>query len=895
MKNILSLLLLVALAGCASSNKQPVDYVDPFVGTGFHGHTYPGATVPFGAVQLSPDTRLYDWDACSGYHYSDNSILGFSHTHLSGTGCIDLGDILFHPTTSSAKLQESGYFFEPLAFAHKDETASAGYYSVNFKKEGIKAELTATTYTGLHRYTYTKGKDRNLIIDLAHVLGGDAIDAVQLVKRSDNEFVGMRRTQGWTPDQYIYFVAQFSANIQAVDFLNDKVVQLNFGVSDGQPLVAKVGLSVASEAAARENLAHDVSGFDFDAVRTQAREQWNTALSDIIVEGSETDKMNFYTAQYHAKIVPNIVSDANAPKKSYSTFSLWDTYRAWNPLVTLTNPALVNDMINSFLDWYDVSGELPLWTLSAGETYCMIGYHTASVIADAYRKGIRGWDAERALAALKVSSNINRKGSDFYVKNGFIPSDVKIESVSCLLEYAYDDWCIAQLAKDLGREADYREYSQRALSYINVFDGDTKFFRGKKENGSWDVFNQFIPEQAYTEANAWQYRFSVPHDMNGLMQLFGTKESFVEQLDSLFIIESRIPTELKDITGLIGQYAHGNEPSHHIAFLYNYVGQPWKTQALTRRILKEMYQPTPEGIIGNEDCGQMSAWYIMSSLGLYQVSPGTDEILLTTPLFPQAIIKLGNGKTLTIKANNPDKNIYIDKVTLNGKEIANNYVTYEQLMEGGTLDFTLSKQPNLTRGVAEATYPYSMTKGLVVSIPTTTQDLDLFENKAAADLVSTTPGASIYYTLDGSEPSEKATLYTSPIPLTSSKTIKAKAYKEGYAPSKTFSVDATLAIFAPPVKAIGKERGVNYRYYEGEFHKVGDINEKAVVAKGVLPEPSIKGAKQGDHFAFIFDGIIEVPEDGIYAFMTKTDDGSVLYINGKKVVNNDGSHAAYVV
>ncbi|GHT43099.1 alpha-1 2-mannosidase [Bacteroidia bacterium] len=895
MKKFCSSFLLLTLLGCSSGNKQPVDYIDPFIGTGFHGHTYPGATVPFGAVQLSPDTRLGDWDACSGYHYSDNTMLGFSHTHLSGTGCIDLGDILFHPTTREAKLQASGYFFEPLAFSHKNETASAGYYSVNFKDEGIKAELTATTYAGLHRYTYKKGKEQNIIIDLAHALGGDAIDAASLETRSDNEIAGMRLTQAWTPDQAIYFVAQFSQNFQAADLLSDKVMRLNFGVSDGKPIIARVGLSIVSEAAARDNLEHDVSGFDFDAVCTQARDQWNTAVSDIIVEGSEADKKNFYTAQYHAKIVPNIVSDAIEPKKHYSTFSLWDTYRTWNPLMTLTNHELVNDMINSFLDWYDINGELPLWSLSTGETYCMIGYHTASVIADAYRKGIRGWDAERALAALKVSSNINRKGSDFYVKNGFIPSDVRIESVSCLLEYAYDDWCIAQLAKDLGREADYQEYSQRALSYINVFDGDTKFFRGKKENGSWDEFNQFIPEQAYTEANAWQYRFSVPHDMNGLMQLFGTKESFVEQLDSLFIIESRIPEELKDITGLIGQYAHGNEPSHHIAYLYNYVGQPWKTQALTRRILREMYQPTPEGIIGNEDCGQMSAWYIMSSLGMYQVSPGTDEILLTTPLFPQAVIKLGNGKTLTIKANNPDKNIYIDKVTLNGKEIANNYVTYEQLMEGGTLDFTLSKQPNLTRGVADETCPYSMTKGLVVSIPTTTQDLDLFENKAAADLVSATPGASIYYTLDGSEPSEKATLYTSPIPLTSSKTIKAKAYKDGYAPSKTFSVDATLAIFAPPMKAIAKERGVNYRYYEGEFHKVGDITEKAFVEKGVLPEPSIKGAKQGDHFGFIFEGIIEVPEDGIYAFMTKTDDGSVLYINGKKVVNNDGSHAAYVV
>jgi hypothetical protein len=563
--------------------------------------------------------------------------------------------------------------------------------------------------------------------------------------------------------------------------------------------------------------------------------------------------------------------------------------------MTLTNHELVNDMINSFLDWYDVSGELPLWTLSAGETYCMIGYHTASVIADAYRKGIRGWDAERALAALKVSSNINRKGSDFYVATGFIPSDIKIESVSCVLEYAYDDWCIAQLAKDLGHEKDYQEYSQRALSYINVFDGYTKFFRGKKANGNWDVLNELVPEPAYTEGTAWQYRFSVPHDINGLIQLFGNKERFITQLDSLFIIEEDLESELKDMTGLIGQYAHGNEPSHHIAYLYNYVGQPWKTQTLTRRILKEMYQPAPEGLIGNEDCGQMSAWYIMSSLGLYQIAPGSNEFVLTTPLFPHATIHLANSKTLEITANNPDNNIYIDKVTLNGKEIANNYLTYAQLMEGGTLNFTLTKQPNLTRGVAEATYPYSQTGGLAVSIPYTTQDLDLFIGSAAVDLGSATADAKIYYTVDGKEPSETATLYTAPIPLMSSKTIKAKAYKEGYAPSKTFSIDATLAVFAPPVAAVGKENGVNYHYYEGEFHKVGDINEKAVVTQGILPEPNIKGAKRGDHFGYIFTGIIEVPEDGIYDFMTCTDDGSVLYIDGKKVVNNDGSHAAYVV
>jgi predicted alpha-1,2-mannosidase len=723
-------LFILFFTACSLQTKQAVDYVDPFIGTDFHGHTYPGATVPHGAVQLSPDTRKGNWDACSGYHYSDNTITGFSHTHLSGTGCMDLGDILFHPTTQEVYHRPSGYFFDPLTFSHKDETAVPGYYSVKFKQEGIKAELTATTYAGVHRYTYDKGKNQQLVVDLMHLLGEETIDSVYAVQRTDNEIAGMRRTQGWTPNQYVFFVAQFSDHFQSADFIDNNVI-LNFGVSKGKPIIAKVGLSVVSEENARENLAHDVSGFDFDAVRRQAYESWNEALSDILVEGTKEDMTIFYTAQYHTKIVPNVVSDVNGDyrrndmrivrippnEKRYSTFSLWDTYRAWNPLVALTDPQLVTDMIRSFLDMYDATGELPIWPLSAGETFCMIGYHSVSVIADAWMKGIRDFDIEKAFKAMKVSSNINQKGSDYYVKNGFIPSNIKNESVSCLLEYAYDDWCIAQIAKELKKENEYKEYMQRALSYVNVFDSYTKFFRGKRSDGNWDSpFNRFSPGHAYTEATAWQYRFYVPHDINGLVQLFGCKESFIEQLDSLFIVESKIDGEQSDITGLIGQYVHGNEPSHHMAYLYNYVGQPWKTQAMTRRIIREMYQPTPEGIVGNEDCGQMSAWYVWSSLGLYPVCPGSNEWVLTTPVFPKSMIHLPDGKTLEIKSNNSGKNGYIDQVILNEHVIENNYVTYEQLKEGGTLEFILSNRPNLTRGVVENTYPYSLTKELKVSL-----------------------------------------------------------------------------------------------------------------------------------------------------------------------------------
>lgn len=920
--NWLLLICAVVLAACGENNKQPVDYVNPFVGTGFHGHTYPGATAPYGAVQLSPDTRKGNWDACSGYHYSDSTLLGFSHTHLSGTGCIDLGDVLFHPTTQQTLTNSGEYIFSPLPFSHKDEKASPGYYSVHLKEEGIKAELTATTYTGVHRYTYDKGKNQKLIVDMAHLLTDEVIDSVYVKQTADNEIIGMRRTQGWVLNQYVFFVAQFSKGFEDIQFVNDgKILQsgeepqssnqqiiINFGISDGTPVVAKVSFSIVSEANARENLQADISGFDFDAVHQGTRNKWEEALADItVVSNNESDLVNFYTAAYHTKIIPNVVSDANgsyrrhdmsistapADQKRYSTFSLWDTYRAWNPLMTLTNHELVNDMINSYLDMYDATGELPIWPLSAGETGTMIGYHAVSVIADAYVKGIRGYDAEKAFEAMKVSSDINKKGSDYYIKYGFIPSNIKRESVSCLLEYAYDDWCIAQMAKSLGKEQDHQTYINRSLNYLNVFDGKTKFFRGKRLDGNWEEpFNPFAPGRAYTEATAWQYRFYVPHDVNGMIQLFGGKETFTNQLDSLFIVESKLDGHMQDITGLIGQYAHGNEPSHHMAYLYNYVGQPWKTQEKTRRILREMYQPTPEGIIGNEDCGQMSAWYIFSSLGLYPVCPGSNEFVLTTPLFEKATVQLANRNTLEIVANNPERNIYIQKVLWNGVEVETNYITYNQLIEGGTLEFVLSSEPNTQWGTSPETYPYSLTQGNVVSVPYTSVDLDLFERKITVDLASATPDARIYYTLNGKEPDETTTLYTAPFDITADTRIKAKAYKDGFQPSKTFEILATKAVFDKAIPSVSNPTGVNYEYYEGYYQSVNEIEKTPVVKRGTMDEPSISDARQEDHFAYVFSGFIYVPEKGVYEFSTISDDGSVLYINDKKIVDNDGSHAA---
>lgn len=915
--------LMFMLGACSSTEKTPVDYIDPMIGTGFHGHTYPGATVPFGAVQLSPDTRRGNWDACSGYHYDDTTLLGFSHTHLSGTGCLDFGDILFRPTTQDINLTSQGDIYQPAAFSHKDEKAMAGYYSVILKDENIKAELTATTYTGVHRYTFPKDKTASIIIDLAHqLLSDEVIYETELEKTANNEIVGMRRTRGWVDNQYVYFVAQFSQPFESVDFVNEKKLLpadekltgtdiqavLKFDVKDGKPIIAKVGLSVVSAENARENLEHDVKDFDFDAVRNAAYTTWANAISTITVEGGSKDDMtNFYTAMYHAMVVPNTVSDINGdyrrhdmeiarlPKgeKQYSTFSLWDTFRAWNPLMTLIDTTLVNNLVISYLDMYDASGELPIWALSAGETGTMIGYHSVSVIADAYLKGIRGFDAEKALTAMQVSSEKNKKGADYYIKYGFIPSNIKKESISCLLEYAYDDWAIAQMAKAMGKEDVYNKYIERSQNYINVFDGSTKFFRGKRIDGNWETpFNPYEIGRAYTEATAWQYRFFVPHDVNGMVQLYGGKDLFVASLDSLFTVDSNVEGDLSDITGLIGQYAHGNEPSHHMAYLYDYVGQPWKTQAMTRRLLHDMYQPTPEGISGNEDCGQMSAWYILSSLGLYSVCPGSNEFVLTTPLFEKATVKLANGKTLTILANNPEKNVYIDKVEINGKEIDTNFITYKQLMEGGELRFTLSSKPNMTRGTSMAASPYSYTTENIVSIPYVDKDLNLFLDNIDVALATVTEGAQVRYTLDGSEPTENSTLYEKPFNLGKTTQIKAKGFKEGFAPSRTLSIQATKAELKPSLNVQPTKTGTSYKYYEGLYHKVADVEKSPLIESGVMPEPSIKGAKQEDHFGYIFSGLINVPEDGVYTFQTRSDDGSILMIGNEKVVDNDGSHAA---
>lgn len=692
--------------------------VNPFIGTAGHGHTYPGATSPFGAVQLSPDTRTMGWDASSGYHYSDSTIIGFSHTHLSGTGCSDLADILFRPVSSDS-------IWSPLTFSHKDEKASPGYYKVYLQKENILAELTTTTHCGIHRYTYQSSSPQKLIIDLKHSLDNEPIQHAMISQKSKNEIIGMRCSDGWIKGQNIYFAVRFSKNINnIISYKDGKTVtteiqkEINgkdlkalvlFDQEDHSPLVCRVGISAVSCKNAMLNLETEAGKATFGELQAANELVWEKQLSCIEVSGqTPEDITKFYTALYHTMVVPNEMNDVNGqyakrdnsigqlPKgeKAYSTLSLWDTFRTWNPLMTLLDTTLVNNIINTMLRNYDETGELPVWPLWNEETYCMIGYHSVPVIVDAYLKGIRGFDAEKALEAMKASANKERKGTEYFNQLGFIPYDKSNESVSCLLEYCYDDWCIAQFAKAINHTDDYKTYLERSEYYKNIFDKSTRFFRPKSSDGKWQTpFDTYKINSAYTEATPWQYRFFVPHDVKGLTTLFGGKSALGKALDSIFTVQPTVDPEIPDISGSIGQYVHGNEPSHGIIYLYSYIGQAWKTQKWARRILNEMYQATPDGICGNEDCGQMSAWFVLTSLGLYPECPGSNEYILTTPLFEKAIINLANGHKLKIIANNPQENTYISDVYFNGQKLTAPYILHKQIMQGGTLKFVLSKQP----------------------------------------------------------------------------------------------------------------------------------------------------------------------------------------------------------
>lgn len=738
------LIFLAQIFSWAQSNSGPAKYVNPFIGTGsidslsLSGSNFPGAVVPFGFVQLSPDTDDSPEDPCSGYDYADNRIAGFSHTHLSGTGVADLFDFLFMPFRGKEKWypntkgDQKGY---SSSFNHSNEMATPGYYSVFLDDPQIKVELTATEHCGMHRYTSRNEEPFSIIVDLNHSLDKKRpywscriIDA-QIKIIDEHTIEGYRAITGWANLRHIYFRAEFSkpfskSLIKAGSriYTNGKIANhqylktiLTFDENNKTPLTVKVGLSSVSYEGARNNLKAEIQDFNFDKIKNKAEDLWNKELSVMDIEGSKEQKVIFYTSLYHTFIHPSNIADVNgdyidcngelknAPdKKHYSTFSLWDTYRAAHPLYTITQEKRTGEFINSMIRQYSDYGYLPIWQLWGQETYCMIGNHAIPVIVDAFHKNIPNVDYQLAYKAIKASSTTSHQNSPFNIldKYQYFPENLQSQSVSIALEIAYDDWCVAQMAKELGFNEDYNYFIKRSNYYKNLFDPTIGFFRAKDDKGNW--IEPFSPLKyggnggyPFTEGNAWQYLWYVPEDVDALKNLFGGEKQFTEKLDTFFTLEAKPGDVNGNASGFIGQYAHGNEPSQHIAYLYDYTNTPWKSQYYTNKIVKELYSSTPSGYSGNEDCGQMSAWYIFSALGFYPVNPANNVYCFGSPQLKNAKINLANGKTFeVITINGGNENIYIQSILLNGKAYKKNFITYKDIVSGGKIEFYMGSKPN---------------------------------------------------------------------------------------------------------------------------------------------------------------------------------------------------------
>ncbi|MDB5153380.1 MAG: hypothetical protein JWR54_2131 [Mucilaginibacter sp.] len=719
-------------------------YVDPYIGTGFHGHVFVGANVPFGAVQLGPTNLSQGWDWCSGYHISDSTIVGFQHTHLSGTGIGDLGDISFMPTNGPIKVfkgtlqdPKSGYFS---LFDHKDEVVKPGYYSVKLKRYGIGVRLTASKRVGFHEYTYPASAQSHLIIDLQEGIGWDQ-PAETFIKLVNNHTIeGYRFSKGWAADQRIYFTAVLSKPIKEFAVYDSTALKqgvilkaqkvkgvITFSTSSGEKVLVKVGISPVSSANALMNINQEIPGWDFNRVVTGADGAWNTELEKIRIRADSLSQLKkFYTAMYHTMIAPSIFNDVNgdywgADKKIHkhasftnlTTFSLWDTYRANNPLYTIIQPERVSDMINTMLAIYQQQGGLPVWHLMANETNCMVGNSAVAVIVDAYLKGVNGFDAKLAYQAVKSTQMKDQRGLKYVKELGYIPADSTTQSVAMGLEYAIDDWCTSQMALKMGKAADYRYFSKRAKNYRNYFDKQTGFMRGKLSATGWRTpfspFESRHEKDDYTEGNAWQYTWLVPQDVEGLIALQGSEQQFIKKLDSLFIVKGDLGKEHSpDISGLIGQYAHGNEPSHHIAYLYAYAGQPWKTAEKIRYILDNFYTAKPDGIIGNEDVGQMSAWYVLSAMGFYPANPANGIYVFGSPVVNEATLNVGKGKKFhIIVKNNSTVNKYIQSITLNGADYKKSFLPHRDIIKGGQLVIIMGNKPGSSWGIAPVNRPVS--------------------------------------------------------------------------------------------------------------------------------------------------------------------------------------------
>ena len=724
-------LFLFSFVACTSAEAEGraeslADCVNPFIGTDFTGNTYPGAQVPFGMVQLSPDNGLPGWDRIAGYFWPDSTIAGFSHTHLSGTGAGDLYDISFMPVTLPYR-EAKGSLGIHSRFSHDDESASAGYYQVRLADYDINVELTATSRCGVQRYTFPKA-DAVVFLNLRKAMNWDATQDAHIEQVDSVTLRGYRFSNGWARGQRVFFCTRFSRpfdkmSLDTAAIMSEGkrtgtsvIARLDFKTKEGEQLVVSTALSGVSMEGAMRNLQAEMPDNDFDKCLASARKDWDEQLGKIEIEcGNRDEKVKFYTALYHAMLAPTLYSDVDGayygPDKqvhrtegwtNYSTFSLWDTFRAAHPLFTYVAPERVNDMVKSFIAFYEQNGRLPVWNMWGSETDMMIGYHAVAVIADAYLKGIGDFDAEKALEACVATANLDDyRGIGAYKELGYVPCNLKDPynaddwSLSKTLEYAYDDYCIARMAEKMGRKDVADEFDKRSQNYRNVYNPQTGFMQPRDDQGNF--VEPFSPDD-YTphicESNGWQYFWSVQHDVDGLMELAGGKERFAQKLDSMFTYHPGEDDELPIFsTGMIGQYAHGNEPSHHVIYLFNAVGQPWKTQHYAARVMHELYLNTPAGLCGNEDCGQMSAWYVFSAMGFYPVDPVSGRYEIGSPLYPEVRMRLPNGKTFTVRANGvSQENCYIRSMTFNGAPYDKTYITHEQILSGGVLEFEMSAE-----------------------------------------------------------------------------------------------------------------------------------------------------------------------------------------------------------
>lgn len=923
---------LLTLMSCTHKNLSldgtpgKSNLVDLMIGTGSHGHTFPGATTPNGMVQLSPDTRTTTWDGCSGYHYSDKSILGFSHTHYSGTGAAGGGDILFMPTVGEIKMNEgdpenteSGYRSK---FSHEKESAHPGYYSVFLDDYNIQVELTTTKRVGFHKYNFPEGKQANVILDLVHGIS-DSPDSLYL-DVDKNEISGFRAASGGLDrSNVIYFVAKFSRPFESFGIADNNILQQNVTSAKGKNIKAffkfqtnkeeqvllKVAISTVSIDGARENMETEIPHWNFDKIQKSAQKAWNNILNKIEVEGGTKEQQKiFYTSLYHVFIHPNINMDVDGRYRSsnkkiyiaaknfenYTTFSLWDTFRALHPLLTIIDQGKTNQYIKTFIERYEHTSNMPVMEFSGTETNTMIGSHSVSVIADAYVKGIRDYDIEKAYKGIKQLANTYGAGKNFYLQYGFVPDDFSIESVSRTLEYSYDDWCVSRLAKDFNAK-DFNLYSERGQFYKNVFNRKTGFMSPKNSKYEWvaDFDPKVVTKLHFTEANSFQYTPSVFQDIEGLIKLSGGDKNFETWLDNVFATKSDAE-EMKamdtDVTGLIGQYAQGNEPSHHIAYLYDYVGAPWKTQKLVRKILTTLYSNEAGGICGNDDAGQMSAWYVFGAMGFYPVSPGLPYYVIGSPVFDKVTINLENGKKFEIcSENNGENNVYIQSANLNGKPYTKTYLNHEDIMRGGKIVFEMGSKPNKAWGSKKHDRPYSP-KYECAPVPLVKSTGRKFLKSTKVFLSCNDDNAIIRYTLDGIEPDKNSDIFKDTITISETSALKARCFKDGIHPGYPVAFKFEKVKLQPASKVSGLKSGLKYFYKEGGFAKTSDMDNYPVLNSGIIPTINIDSIKDARPFGYNYEGYIKVPVDALYTFYLESNDGSTMFIDNELIIDNDSDH-----